>query len=243
MTHHDFLPTTDHGMLQFSANFSRLINLAPASYGLPPATASQYEAEQKAYALAYQAAIEPETRGKRTVSDKQAARKALEALTRQIARQVNNTISVTNAQREALGLTVRSGHHRRTPIPAVAPTITVKSVVGRAVKIELKQENGRRAKPAGAASATVFTHVGPERPATLDGWQFNTVATRAKIELRFAPGATGETAWVTAFWVNARGDVGPASQPVRVDLPAAGVVPVGRPAAQPAAPQPLRIAA
>ena len=130
-------------------------------------------------------------------------------------------------KKKALGLTVRrSPGGRVVPAPGEAPIFEVRSVVGRAVKFRLRTPGSARSgKPEDVVSATVFTHVGPTPPATQAEWRYAKTLTRASGELHFPAGGGANTAWVTAFWTNGKGQNGPTATPVQVNLPAAGPVP------------------
>lgn len=224
MSRRDYVPGADAALLAYSLNFSNLIAAAPADYGLAEPDIIAYGEAQVDYTTKLTAAVEPLTRGKRTVFLKDEAKKTLVALTRTYAREINNRQATTDAQRQGLGLTIRSDSRQPLPEPDMTPFIKVKGVDGRTVTIELQQESSRRGRPAGVSGATIFTHIGPAQPGEGEQWQFAANVTRTRVDLPFAPSQTGDTVWITAFWTNARGS-SPASVPVSVNLPAGGVLP------------------
>ena len=225
MTRREFLPRADSALLAYADNFGRLINAAPADYGLMPAVAADYVATQSTFATRLQTSLDPETRGERTVFLKNQAKNALVEATRQIARQIGNTMTVSDDQRQALGLPVRTGERTSIPAPKGAPILKSGRVDGRTVTVELLQGASRRGKPAGVAGAMVFTFVGPVAPAGMEQWQFAGNVTRPTVELPFGTSASGDTVHVTAYWTNAKGESGPAARVLTINLPAGGAMP------------------
>jgi hypothetical protein len=56
-------------------------------------------------------------------------------------------------------------------------------------------------------------------------WSYAATISKTTTEITFDPSDTGDTAWVAAFWTNAKGQSGPSSVPVRINLPAGGAQP------------------
>ena len=225
MARRDFLPDKDADLLAFSVNFSTLINLNFASYGITQPVAMDYAAKQSDFAAKLSAATEPSTRGKRTVFLKNESKRVLVALTRKIAKQITGTMTITDAQRQELGITVPSGSRTPVPVPDTQPFIQVTRVDGRTVTVELRQSQAKRGKPAKVAGATVFTFTGPEAPESADDWRFAANTTKTTVQIPFGPSATGDTVWITAFWSNARDESGPAATAISVNLPAGTALP------------------
>ena len=237
MARRDFLPSSDEALRAWAANFGRLINASAAAYGLSDEQADAYSVLAGDYAAKLATATDPETRGVRTVFQKSEAKRELVRQTRQIARQINNLMNVTDDQRQALGLTIRD---TPTPVPApgVAPVVFAELVGGRSVKITLRQNSNLRARPEGVADALIFTHLGPTAPAEMNGWAYAGTVSRTATTITLPPSPAADKVWVCAFWTNAKGQSGPASTPVSVDLPAGGVLP-----REAEAGEPLRLAA
>ena len=225
MARRDFLPLTDAALLAFTENFARILDASYGDYDLTPQAAADYAAKQADYAAKLRAAVDPATLGRRTVFLKNEAKTTLVAATRRIARQIGGLIEVSNEQRQALGLTVRSTASRSIPVPTAVPLVKIRKVEGRIVTVELLQSASRRGKPAGVAQAMLFTYCGTIAPQGLEDWQYALTATRTVVDLPFAPSATGDTAYVTAFWCNAKGQAGPAARPASVNLAAGNALP------------------
>ena len=112
-----YLPSTDAGLLNWSANFKTQLDALtdPTIVGLTSAQASEYANTQNAYDTAYTAATDPSTRGKATVFAKNEAKKALVAISREFGMAMTRHPGVTDQQRLDFGLTVRD--NEPTPVP------------------------------------------------------------------------------------------------------------------------------
>ncbi|MEX0776632.1 MAG: hypothetical protein WD042_13095 [Phycisphaeraceae bacterium] len=212
----DYLPLTDDGLRNWSANFSALIGVEPADYGLTAEQVTAYATRATGYALTLAAATNPSTRGSATVLEKNTTKAALITMSRTLAMQVTNNPLVTDQQRHDLGLTVRDPEPTPVPPPSESPTLDITSVKGWTVHYRLHNgEATNRAKPAGVTGAFVFTYVGDAAPTDLEAWKFEGTASKTITKIVF-PGtlAPGTRVWITAAWVNAKLETGPACTPV-----------------------------
>jgi hypothetical protein len=218
------LPRTDDGLLSWSLHFGTGITEDPEAVGLTTAQAAAYMVVQEAYAAAL-AACDPAVRSKSTTASKNAARSLLRTASTQTASIIDGTPSVTDAQKIALGMTVRA---TPTPIPTPAnpPAMEVVSAVGWLVTVKLHDSAiaGRRGKPPGVAGASIFSFVGAEAPADISQWVFQGNTGRSPMQVAFDSSlAPGTKVWLTAFWFNPRKESGPACPPISTNLPGGSV--------------------
>lgn len=214
-----FLPDSDAALLAWSLNFKTLIVATPTVYGLTAPLATAYGVLHDAFATAL-AAADPAIRTRASVATKNTARTALKNNARLLANLVSGTASVTNAQKLALGLTVRA-EPSPIPPPATAPSLDVLSVSGWTVKIRLHDaaSSSARGKPAGVDGAAVFSYVGATPPADLSGWKFEGNTGRTTLDVAFDTAlAPGTRVWLSAFWFNGRKQNGPSSSLVATNL-------------------------
>jgi hypothetical protein len=214
-----FLPDKDAALLAWSLNFSTKISETPVLFGLTPALATAYALLHASYADAL-ADCAPGERSKTLVSRKNSDRTSLKASARLLAKLVEGTATVSDAQKIELGLTVRQ---QPTPIPppAAAPALDVVSVLGRTVKIRLHDatDAARRGKPAGVDGAAVLSYVGATPPADLGQWRFEGNTTRTTLDVVFPNSvAPGAPVWLTALWFNERKQAGPNCAPVGTNV-------------------------
>src|SRR5436190_21193798 len=130
-----FLPNKDSLLLAWSLNFSTRITATPTAYGLVAGDATAYATLHTAFGTAL-AAVDPGERSKSLVAAKNTARAALKNSARLLAKRVEGTATVTDAQKLDLGLNVRA---TPTPIPppAYAPGIAILATIANTVKLRL----------------------------------------------------------------------------------------------------------
>ena len=220
MARRDYLPINDEALRAWTLNFNNILALMPAKYGLSDEQMTTYTDLQADYTAKLAAAVNPMTRGNRTVFEKQEAKKSLIATTRLYAKQINGLMRITNDQRQALGLTIRDTTPTSIEPPTVAPYVRITGVWDGIISLELRQDGGLRAKPTGVADALLFTHVGEAPPATAQEWVYAATVGKTNVKLPYPAGADGKTVWIAAFWTNAKGMSGPSSRPASVNLPA-----------------------
>jgi hypothetical protein len=220
----DYIPKTDLGLQEWANSLSQKLSLAPTSFGITAAMATSLAAKVALFDSAVTAAQDPETRGVRTVFLKDEARDALISETRVVVRQVQGTATVTNDQRQALGIPVRDNQPTPRHAPALGPGITVREVRGRNIKIVLQdlERPNKKAKPPTAAGAALFVYTGttPPEPGA-PGWVFQGQATRRIVDIVLPFNATPETVWISGVWYTERGEFSPASSAVSLNLAAA----------------------
>lgn len=218
----DYIPRSDAGKLAYGQNLSTLVTAGPVPLGVTPAIATQLAAKVAAYENAYSLAKDPGTRGGATVFSKDQTRDDMVAYIRQVVRQIDGTISVTDSQRYALGIPVRPTSSSPVPAPSSAPDVDVVKVVGRTVfaKSHDATSGRRRGRPAAVASASWYSYVGTTPPASLSGWHFEGNSAKVKTEIVFpATVPAGAQVWLAACWNNAKSQPGPMSAPITTNLP------------------------
>lgn len=217
-----FLPTSDSGLLAFSYTFASILVANPVSLGLTATAASAYQAKQTAYDDALQTATDPATRGGATIFAKNTVKAALIAATRDLARIIQNTSSVTDQQRYDLGLTIRKTTPTPKPAPTTSPKIDVVSTMGRVVRVRLSDaaSTTKRGRPVDVDGATIMAFVGAAPSADPADWTFMGNFNKTICNLTFGANVpNGATIWISAFWVGSRMESGPGSAPVPCNLP------------------------
>ncbi len=219
-----WLPDSDSALLAWSLNFKTRLSAAGPSYGVSTSQASNYADSHDLYAQALQLANDSITRTKPIITDKDAKRTALKDYARQLAKVVYGFPGISNMQLDELELTVRKQPSPINP-PVVSPGMDIISVTGRTMKLTIHDSasSTKRGKPAGSVAAWVYTFIGDDYPADPFLWDFNGASTKSKYEIAFASDlANGTRVWVTAAWVNAKGETGPIATPISTNLQGGG---------------------
>jgi hypothetical protein len=209
-----------------SANFASLIATGFASYGLTSAQSTAFGSLNTALQSAWTEATEPTTRTRITIAQKNLCLRNMRTNAVLLAKIIYATPTVTDAQLIGLGLLPRA---TRTPVPAptTAPVVEVGVVSGRLVNLRLHSaDSERRGMEHGAKGANVYSYVGATPPTDARDYFFEGMTTRTNTQVLFPGGvASGATVWLSARWVSARGQLGPASAPVSFTLQGGAAVP------------------
>jgi len=218
------MPAKQADQVEWSRTFVAVVSPVSDEYGLTKAEMGGFEVINAALQTAWSNNADPATRSRTTVSAKNTALKAMKAKATDLVRRIQGTATVTDTMKVMAGVTVYKTTRTPSSVPRTSPFISAKPN-GRSVLIELQKDRSKRGKPAGVQGATIFTHVGPTAPQSMDDWKFMASSTTTTVEIPFGPSATGDTVWITAFWKNTRDESGPATPPISINLPAGGVLP------------------
>lgn len=220
----DFLPRREAELVTWVNTFKGLIQTNYASYGLTAADSASYGPLATSFINAYNLAEAEATRTRSSILAKTQAKVNLLRYTRQLAAIIQKFPGTTDQMRSDLGLTVpvQSG---RIPQPSSAPELVVLQREGTSVLIRLRDaSSARRGKPLGVQGARLYSFVGANPPADVDGWKFEGQITRTRANIVFpADTAPGAKVWLIACWYNPRGEVGPACPPVGTYIAGGGV--------------------
>lgn len=202
-----------------SGNFASLISSGAVTYGLTSAQATAFGTLNTTLQSAYAAAINPSTRTPVTVQAKNVALQNMRNSAIQLGRIIYATATVNDSQLVALGLLPRVSPSPR-PMPTTPPTVEVIVVMGRTVKIRVRDlTSGRRGLPVGTIGVNVYSFVGAEAPTDPRAYHFEGMTTRATPDILFPDTvASGATVWLSACWVGPRGYVGIACTPISFTL-------------------------
>jgi hypothetical protein len=223
------VPVKDSDLAAWTTNFSTRITATPAAFSLTSAQATAYATLSTAFIAAYAAANTPGSRSRSLVAAKDSAKEALldsPGGARELYGFVQDSKSVTDANKELLNVLVRKTEPTPIPPPAIAPGIMVLSAEGRKLTIRLfdPATPNRRARPFGVSGMSVFSFVGPTPPVDINAWKFEGNTSRTTVEVTFPESVPNwSTVWTTAFYFNNRKQSGPAAEPVSAALPGGGV--------------------
>lgn len=215
-----FIPTREGDLDTWLENFCGKIAATPAAYGLSAGDGTTLTHAYSAWHTAFTAAVNPGTRTRPTVTEKNQQRRAVVALVRGFASTIRVNTTVSNELKIGLGLHIRDEKPAAIPAPATFPLLSV-AELGRGtqdLRIADSSSPTRRAKPAGTAGLLIFRHIGDGPVAAPTECTFLAFATRTEYTARFTPADNGKTATYFARWTNFRGEMGPwspaASMPI-----------------------------
>ncbi len=219
----DFLPQSDDGFANWSANFESGIDTEFATYGLTMAQATAYTALDTEYQTDLVTATTPATRTPVAIAAKDAAKAAAMANARVLAAIINSYPATTNAMRATLGLTPRGAGPTAIPTPTTKPVVIVVGYnpLGHVLHIRDEATPDSNAMPFGAISCQVWGKIGPVAPVSIAECGMLGVYTRRFLTLNFAAADAGKQMFYICRWQTRRGLVGPTSDMIGATVPAA----------------------
>jgi hypothetical protein len=221
-------PRKDSLLVPYSTNWDTRITATPTVFALTAAQALAYKAAHDPYVAAAATMAEAAAAGSRSKSlttTRDQARANLLHYGRQLYAIVQASASVSDANKDLLGVTPKPTTQGSIPPPSATPTIDILERFGSTVRIRVRNEAAvGRAKPAGVQGISVFSHVGPTPPADLSAWVFQGNISKPAMDVQFAATLPpGTVVWLTAFFYNPRGQSGTGCTPVSAILAGGGM--------------------
>jgi hypothetical protein len=157
-----YLPQADAEFENWFSNFQARLTATPTVFGQTAPTATAVAAQYVLWLAAYALAIDPITRTPVTVAAKDSVKAVATAIVRPVAVQISLNQAVTNGNKVAIGVNVRSFPPTPIPAPTSAPAIVVVSVTPGVQQMRYYDTltPTTKAKPAGSASLQVWRAVG-----------------------------------------------------------------------------------
>lgn len=215
-----YIPAQDGAFASWLLNFRTQLDLG---VGVPPATGgdvANVDAVDTAYQAAYLLATDPLTRTPTTVAAKNTAKSNALAVVRPVAQLINNDVSVSDADRITLGLTVRA----TTPTPISAPTTfplldLLNATPGvHTIQYRDSATPTSKAKPAGALQMELYQAIGTTPAPDPTTSVFLSVQTKSPFLVAQDPANVGKVATYFARWITRTGLVGPWSSGVSLTV-------------------------
>lgn len=209
-----YIPSGDANFLAWLQNFSSLITASPTAFGLTASDAAALASITANYATAYSNAIGGSTRGPMNVNTKDAQKANAIARARQLATIIQANPGITDAQKTALGITVRKTLPTPIPAPSTSPLLAFIAATPFQWTIRFADQltPALRAKPFGALQIQIYVEI-PAGTGTdsYPGFSEVLIGTKNPFPVNFLNNAAGKTATVSAKWVTRTGLLGPAS--------------------------------
>jgi hypothetical protein len=214
-----------------ASNFSTVLAASPAVYNETAASATAVTTAVTAFVDSLNTLTEARANGVRSgqmTAAKDADRLAMLSLLRPIYASVQDSVSISNEAKIALGVHVKDTHNTPQPVPDFAPLLSVTKVDGNVVTVRAANPNepASKARPPFTAGIALFSYVGAEAPTDPAAFKFEGNTGRIDIAVTFpASVATGANVWFVAFFFNNRKQSGPACMPVGATLGSGSVMP------------------
>ena len=218
-------------------NFSTVLAADPVVYGETAGTATAVTAAVTAFVNSLNDLTEARANGVRSqqmTASKNSLRLAMLNLIRPIYASVQESTTISDAAKIALGVHVRDTHNTPQPVPDFSPLLSVVKVDGNTVTVRAANPNepNSKARPPFVSGIALFSYVGAEAPTDPAAFKFEGNTGRIDTDVTFpASVPVGSTVWFTAFFFNNRKQSGPACTPVSARIGAGSTMPTIRMAA------------
>ncbi len=224
----DFIPRDDAGFDTYVGNFATYLNANLANLGLPAppappdADVTALNTARTDWTTKYAAHVAAQAAAEAASIAKVASRGSLEAIVRRLARRLQASSAVDDAERANLGITVRDVVPTPVTAPTTKPVLTADTSQRLRVTIGFADEGTptSKAKPAGVLGCELFVKLGGPPPTDLSECQFLALDTKTPYTATFDGADANQTAHFIGRWVSSRGEHGPLSQTVSATVPA-----------------------
>lgn len=222
-----FLPRQEGKLNQWLANFSEKISAAPASFGLSPADAETIAVAVEAWHTAYATAIAPNTRTGPAVIGKNDQKKIVVPMVRRYGAIIRANPDVSVELKMALGLhppRPQGAPTSRIPAPSDAPMLALLelNIGSHTLRIMRGGASTAKVRPVGTAGMLLFRAIDDAPVRNAENARFLAFVTRAEYRSEFerGPATHGKTATYFGRWTNFKGQLGPWSNAVSMQIAA-----------------------
>jgi hypothetical protein len=210
----DYIPGSDGSFDTWQGVFVTYVVANVAALGVDPLDAASLNSARNSWTSAFIALGTAQASAQSARQTKDDSRDGLESAVRALVRQLQSNPAVTDAQRQAMGITVYDATRSATASPTTRPLVTVDSSQRLRHVIAFVDEATptKKAKPAGVMGAEIWVKIGDPVPINPSELSFLSVDTRTPYSADFDGADGGKTAHYMLRWTNARGEQGPWSE-------------------------------
>ena len=179
--------------------------------GLDAAEIAEAISAQVAFADALAAQLEAINLAQAATATQKAAQADLKRRIRRLAKRVQSSPAISDADRLGMGLRLRDRNPTKSPVPATHPVLTIDTRyrLKHGLQVNDSGASGTRSRPAKTMGCEIWIAIGPEAPSSMEGFRYHGMATKSKYEVAFDGAEAGKTAHYLARWLNTRGVPGP----------------------------------
>lgn len=212
----DFLPRRDADLSERCLAFARTLAAAPEAYPINAQRIADCLAAAQAFRDAFMAAANLATRSAAIVRRKDDARASVTRIVREVAKMVRADPQVPIEKLVVLGLRRKKTRYSRIGRPERAPGVAVAGVNGATLRLRLfdRAHPGRSGMPVGVGQALLYVRALDDAAPGGGAWRFIGATTRARCRVSLGNQfAAGQRLWVSAQWINPRGECSPFAAP------------------------------
>lgn len=222
----DYIPNSDDGFRNWLQNFSNLIQQDAARYGLQPPDAAVISGMYTDFDTVFALVQSPATRTPGLVLQKDAIKASSKASCRVYAQQIKANAGVSDQDKLQLGLHINDTTKTPVPVPSSAPIMMITGSFSGEHILRYADETtpASRRKPAGVQFIEVYMTIATGADPVQSHSTSIGLYGRQPITVSQDQADAGKTATYFGRWVNTRGEKGPWSLPVAMQIAFGGPV-------------------
>lgn len=212
----DYIPNSDADFSAWIHNLVTYANANLAGLGLTAADLTPLQTAVTGWDTVYPAHVAAQASAQSARQAKDDSRADVEGAVRPLVGKLQSTTTVSDAQRQALGITVRATSKTAVSVPTTRPVAQVDTGqrLRHAISFVDELTPTTRAKPDGVTGCEIWTKVGDPAPTGPGEVAYLALDTRTPYVVEFNGSEAGKTAYYMLRWINTRGERGPWSQTV-----------------------------
>lgn len=216
----DYIPASDAELDAWQRNFLSYTDAHLTELGLTAADLNLSLGARNAWATAFAAHIAAQAAAQNARTAKDDARDVLERNLRALVRRIQAAPSVSDAQRQSLGITVRDPSRAPAGAPTSRPVANVDAGQRMRHTIAFVDEGTptSKAKPDGVMGAEIWVKVGGPPPIDPSECRFLSLDTRTPYVAEYDGADAGKTAYYLLRWMSTRSEPGPWSGTVSATI-------------------------
>ena len=216
----DYIPSSDADFDTWSKNFVDYVMANAEEMGISSAQATSLQGQRTDWGVKYPASTTKQAQANAAVQAKNDCRSGYEELIRSFVGIIQSSPTVTDAQRQALGITVRATTRTATGAPTSRPVATIDTSQRLRHTINFSDEMTptSRAKPDGVQGCEIWMKVGDPAPAGPNDVHYLALDTRTPYTVEFEASDASKAAHYMLRWINTRGETGPWSHTVSATI-------------------------
>lgn len=208
----DYIPQNDEEFDEFAANFLNWLNFNFAAVGLTGAELADLQSSFADWTIKFPAFKASRVAYRAATSDKDDVRDMVESAIRKLAQRVQTFSGTSDAERQALRITVPGANQGAPPPPQdiPRPLASVRQFERLRHILEwVNSANMKKARPEGVFGTQIWVLVGPTPPTSLEGMRLLGIDTASPYVSEFDEADIGKTAhYILRYSMNADGSAG-----------------------------------
>lgn len=212
----DYIPNSDVDFNAWIHNFVTFLNENLAGLGLTAPNVAPLNDKVQSWDEVYPAHVTAQAAAQGARQQKDDLRSDIDGFLRPLVGQLQARTTVTDAQRQSLGITVRSTTKTAASVPTTKPVGQVDTGQRLQHTISFVDEltPASRAKPQGVVGCEIWMKLDGPPPTGPEDLSYVAMDTRTPYVMEFEGADGGKTAYYMLRWLNTRGDRGPWSQTI-----------------------------